>query len=621
MKKTVIFLFIIVYSLNIFAQKDADERLAIQYYQNKEYEKAAALFKKFNDKRADSYIYFYYYQTLLELKQYKELERVVKRQQQTYPTSQRYKIDLAYVYEREGNADKANKEYQRCLNEMPAKENSVKELYNAYLVRGQRSFALEALQKGRKVLKNDKLFSKEITAIYKQLNQSDKIIEEALSLVADNDVAYLDDAESIIQDLLADDADQQNYLSLKSILQRNTQKEPNNNCYMYLLYWMYLVHKDYDDALILAKSMDKRYKEDGERVYKLALAMEDSRDFNSAIEALQYVVNKGEKYNYYTSAKFEILNVKYRKVTSTYPVRMVEVMSLESEFAKLINEYGLHSGTSDWIRKYAHLLAFYVNKPEPAMAILNEAMIAAGRDAREKALYKIDLADIQLYTGDVWEATLNYSQVEKDLPNDTIGHLAKYKNAKLSFYIGEFDWAKNQLDVLSAATSKLIANDALYFSLIISDNEEEEDDDNEDTTEVSLFSTPRLSNQPLRYFAKADFLMFQNKDDEAMKMLDSVILVSPLDKLVDDVYYQKAKLLIKKNDYLGAEALYQKILSNYPYEVLADDAAYSLAELYEYYLKDNQKAMDSYQKLMMDYPNSVYVVDARKHYRNLRGDL
>ena len=619
MKKAVLLLFITIFSLNIFAQKDSDERLAIQYYQNKEYEKAAELFKKCYDKKSDLYIYSYYYQTLLELQRYKDLEKVVKKQQQVLPSSQRVKVDLAYVYERSGQTDKAQKEYQRALNELPARENAIKELYNAFLVRGQKEYAADALVKGRKLLKNNKLFSKELTRIYIQMNQPAKVIDEALALVADNDVTYLDDAEAIIQDLLADDDDQQDYLTLKSVLQRNTQKEPNNNCYMYLLYWLNLIHKDYDAALVMAKSMDKRYKEDGERVFKLAQVMSENRNYDGAIEALNYVIAKGSKYDYYTSAKYELLNVKYKKLTSTYPVRMADAMNLESEFRKLLNEYGLHSGTSEWVRKYAHLLAFYVNKSEQATEILNNAIVAAGRDAREKALYKIDLADIQLFTGDIWEATLNYSQVEKDLPNDTIGHLAKFKNAKLSFYIGEFEWAKNQLDVLSAATSKYIANDALYFSLLISDNEEDKEE--EDTTTTSLFGGQQADNQPLRYYAKADFLIFQNKDDEAMQYLDSVLLVSPLDKLADDVYFQKAKLLIKKKDYLGAESLLQKILTRYGEDILADDAAFALAELYDYYLKDIPKAMECYQTLMRDYPSSVFVVDARKRYRELRGDF
>ena len=125
--------------------------------------------------------------------------------------------------------------------------------------------------------------------------------------------------------------------------------------------------------------------------------------------------------------------------------------------------------------------------------------------------------------------------MEKDFPNDTIGHLAKFKNAKLSFYIGEFGWAKSQLDVLRAATSKLIANEAMYLYLLIADNEEDIDDededdemDAEDTTYNFLFQDENR-NIPLKLFAKADFLIFKNQNDQAVAVLDSILMIDPYD--------------------------------------------------------------------------------------------
>ncbi len=315
-------------------------------------------------------------------------------------------------------------------------------------------------------------------------------------------------------------------------------------------------------------------------------------------------------------AKMKLLDVRYTMLTNTLPVKMVDAVNLERDFKKLLNENGLHSGTTDWIRKYAHLLAFFTNKPQEAIDLLSQAM-ANTNDTKEKNTYKLDLADIQLYMGNVWDASLNYSQIDKDMPTDVLGNEAKFKNAKLSFYIGEFKWAKSQLDVLSAATSKLISNDAIYFSLLISDNLEEDDDD-EDT--VAIVFDGGASNPALKKYAEADFLIFQNKDEEAMVALDSVITLSPFGTLVDDALYQKALILIKRKDYFGAEALLQKILNNHGTELLGDDAAYQLAQLYEYYLKDSSKAMEYYQKIMRDYNGSLYVVDARKRYRALRGD-
>lgn len=616
MKKILLTFLIAIVAIIGFAQGQTDEQLAIEYYRNGEYEKAVEMFDKIYSKNPNSYIYYTYYQTLLELQDYDALEKVVKKKIKTQPTVQRYKIDLGYAYERANNVEKAQKVYEEAIAEVDVNENAIKELYNAFISKALRDYAIQTLIRGRKLLKNEKLFSTELTTTYAQLNRNDKIIEEALALVGDNDSQYLNQSEAILQNLLIEDEDNQKYLTIKSILQKEVQKNPSNTCYLSLLFWVYKLNKDYPEALILAKSIDKRDRGNGEIVFDLARIAASNRDYETAIEAFEYVISKGENSTYFTSSQFELLNVKYARLTSHFPVKMADALNLEQEFKKLLEENGIHSGTSEWIRKYVRLLAFYVDKQQEAINILNQAIANADRDLREKATYKVDLADIQLYMGNVWDATLNYSQVDKDFPNDTIGQLAKFKNAKLSFYIGEFNWAKSQLDVLRAATSKLIANDAMYFSLLISDNEEEEEEEVD-----SLFMGNTLSNAPLRYYAKADFLRFQNKDEDAFKMLDSVLLVSPYGPLDDDVLYQKAQILIRKKDYFGAEILLKKIVETYSSDILADDATFQLAELYEYYLKDIPKAMEYYEKVMKEYPGSLFVVNARKQYRILRGDI
>ena len=591
--------------------------MALQYYKDKEFDKAVELFEKIQSKKPNSYVYYYYYASLMELQRYDDLEKLCKRQVRNFPNVQRYKVDLGYAYERAGENQKAEKQYQELLRNLQAKEFSVQELYSAFYSRLKYDYAIESILKGRKLLNNDKFLAKEIIALYQHLNQTEKIIDEALNLVKEDDETYLEQAQTAIQNLLQDDEDQIKYNTVKTTLQKYTQKYPSNISYLNLLLWINQLHKDFPEALELAKSIDKRTKKEGLKTYPLALVAAENKDYETAIEALNYVISKGEDAMNYVLAKMKILDVRYQQLTSTSPVKMVDAMNLERDFQKALEENGIHSGTMDWIRKYAHLLAFYVNKPQAAIDLLTHAS-SNTKDNKEKSQYKIDMADIQLYMGDIWEASLNYSQVDKALPNDALGSEAKFKNAKLSFYIGEFDWAKSQLDVLAAATTKLISNDAIYFSLLIADNQEEEEGDDEDTTQM-LFGQ-ETKNLPLKKYAEADFLIFQNKDDKALEVLDTVIAMAPFGTLVDDALYQKALIYIKQKNYLGAEALLKKIEENHGTELLADDAVYQLAELYEYYLKDISKAMEYYQKIIRDFSSSLYVVEARKHYRALRGD-
>lgn len=592
--------------------------MALQYYKDKEFDKAVELFEKIQSKKPNSYVYYYYYASLMELQRYDDLEKLCKRQVRNFPNVQRYKVDLGYAYERAGENQKAEKQYQELLRNLQAKEFSVQELYSAFYSRLKYDYAIESILKGRKLLNNDKFLAKEIIALYQHLNQTEKIIDEALNLVKEDDETYLEQAQTAIQNLLQDDEDQIKYNTVKTTLQKYTQKYPSNISYLNLLLWINQLHKDFPEALELAKSIDKRTKKEGLKTYPLALVAAENKDYETAIEALNYVISKGEDAMNYVLAKMKILDVRYQQLTSTSPVKMVDAMNLERDFQKALEENGIHSGTMDWIRKYAHLLAFYVNKPQAAIDLLTHAS-SNTKDNKEKSQYKIDMADIQLYMGDIWEASLNYSQVDKALPNDALGSEAKFKNAKLSFYIGEFDWAKSQLDVLAAATTKLISNDAIYFSLLIADNQEEEEEGDEEDTTQMLFGQ-ETKNLPLKKYAEADFLIFQNKDDKALEVLDTVIAMSPFGTLVDDALYQKALIFIKQKNYLGAEALLKKIEENHGTELLADDAVYQLAELYEYYLKDIPKAMEYYQKIIRDFSSSLYVVEARKHYRALRGD-
>jgi tetratricopeptide (TPR) repeat protein len=630
MNRLLLFLILLFNIFFVFAQRSQEEQLAVQYFQQGDYEKAKAIFKPIFDKKPDSYIYSYYYLVLLYLEDYKELEKAVKAQQKAFPAMRRYDIDLGYVYERQGDLNKALKEYDAAVKNLPAQEAAYRDLHYAFLGKAKRDYAIDVLLKGRRVLQNSKLFTKELVSVYSSLKNTDKVFEEAFNLVKDGDEKQLTEAQTILQNLIIEDEEQTTYLLLKTALQKEIQKNPNNLEFVYLLYWAYQLNKEYADAFLIAKSLDKRSKGEGEIVMELASNAAQNRDYETAKETLAFIIAKGEVSPYYTAAKFQLLDVKYLQLSSVSPIKILEAKQLEQEFKKLVEEYGINQGTSEWIRKYAHLLAFYVNKPDEAIELLNTAIANADiRNPIQKALYKVDLADILLFSGNIWDATLLYSQVDKDFPNDTIGQNAKYKNAKLTFYIGEFEWAKSQLDILRAATSKLIANDAMQFSLLITDNEEDEDEEDEnemeeemeDTMYYGLFGNDLRKNIGLLYYAKADFMLFQNNDEEALKYLDSIAIVAPLSKLNDVVLFTKAKIFTRQKKYLEAAALYQRICDIYSAGLLGDDALFYLGDLYEYHLKDVSKAMECYQKLMKDYPGSLFVVDARKRFRALRGDF
>lgn len=280
-----------------------------------------------------------------------------------------------------------------------------------------------------------------------------------------------------------------------------------------------------------------------------------------------------------------------------------ELVQLENDYMFLLDEFGRNSGTAFAIRQLANLQAYYLSKPENAVTALENLLALSGLPPSTIATVKLELGDIYILTGEVWEAALIYGQVEKQFANEPSGQEAKFKNARLSYFQGDFMWAKAQLDVLKASTSQLYANDALNLRLLISDNLQNETDTN-----------------ALKIYARSDLATFKNLSEKALSTLDSIEKQFPANSLADDILMAKAKIFTKQNRLTEAAEQFQKIIKDYSFDLWADDALFELAEIYETKLNDPLKAKDLYQKIITDFPGSLYVIEARKRFRTLRGD-
>jgi tetratricopeptide (TPR) repeat protein len=276
---------------------------------------------------------------------------------------------------------------------------------------------------------------------------------------------------------------------------------------------------------------------------------------------------------------------------------------LNIDIETAIKKYGTNELTLSLIKKNATLKAYYLNQPNSGIQLLEDVIANYGFDKNTTAEMKIDLADMHLLVGNIWDASLLYSQVEKDFKYEVVGQNAKFKNAKLSYYASDFKWAKTQCDVLKGSTSKTIANDALDLSLIITDAI------GIDTNEV-----------PLQMFAAADLLILQHQYQSALLKLDSINSLFSEHTLGDDIYFKKAEIFKSTNRFVEAAKMYANIVEFFPNELYGDDALYKQAELYDIQLNDKEKAKQLYKDVLDLYPGSIYVVEARKKYRLLRGD-
>jgi TolA-binding protein len=391
---------------------------------------------------------------------------------------------------------------------------------------------------------------------------------------------------------------------MRNFLLKRIQADPNEITYNRLLIWLLIQEKNFPAAIRQAVALDKRTGQEEGNIFGLANIASSNKDYDDAAKAYDYLVSKGKNADYYYPAVQQQVHMQYNRFAEEDPMNMEKARALQDKFDQTLKLLGTNAETSLLISEYAHLLAFYLDKAEDAINLLNEAVALPQLNQEQLAILKTELSDVNVYAGNLWDAVLSYSQVIESNKNNSLGDDVKFKKAKLGYYMGNFQWAKAQLDALRASTSKLIANDAMELSLFINENM---DDDS--------------TAAPLRIFARADLQMFRNNFAGTLAALDSITKLYPYNSLEDDVNFRKAAILQKQGKYAEAAEILESIVTNNGSDMLADDALFQLAEIYRNHLNQKDKATECYKKMLTDYPGSIYVVDSRTEYRKLQDSM
>ncbi len=585
----------------ITAQPQSKIQLAYEYFQSKEYQKAYIEFENlYKQTRSRNYLN-YMIKCQIELGDYEQAEKMIKKQIRKNKHDLLNYIDLGNIYKLKKEDKKAEEQYEYVLKNIPANRNMIARIGNSFLSKREFNHAETTYLKGRKLISYR--FHYELANVYAYQRKSQELINEYLDLLVEDP-----ESQPTIKNHLQARMNANYDENFKTILKRSLIKriQKNAGIYMYndMLVWYYVQEKDFSNAVIQAKALDRRLKEGGRRLVELGALATSNGMYETAKEAYQYVIKKDKNSFYYRDAKLAYLNVLYTQVEKGQIKSKEQIENLEKQYHEAIQEFGRNYTTIALIKDFAHLLAFYLNKSSEAVNLLHSAIELPNLKPLLKGACKIKLADILLLQDNIWEATIEYAQAEKMNKGNPIGYEARFKRAKLAFYMGNFDWAQAQLDVLKGSTSQLIANDAFYLSMLIKDNI------GEDTTHSAL-----------KYYARAEMFLEQNKEKEALLVLDTLENNYKTSTLIDDVLFLKAKLFEKQGNVDEAIVNLKKITENsYAFDLLGDDAMYKLAQIYDYQKNNKEEAMKYYKKIIFDYPGSIYVTESRKRFRMLRGD-
>ncbi len=572
--------------------------LAENYYREGAYEKATQIYKKlytsspFNTTYLSRLISCYQ-----ETDQFILAENLLKGRIKANKSQAYLYVYLGYNYQRQQQTEKASENYKLALNSLdkiPSYGGIIGRLFKDYNLLDN---AILAYEKAMEANKNAN-YNFQIAQIYGEKGDFKKMFESYIDLVDKNE-QYFDLVQRYTSKYITDDAENEANILFRKTLLRKSASNPKD-VWNTLLSWLFTQQKDYNKAFIQEKALYQRSVQDLNAIFTIGKIAFENKFFEAAKQCFDFIVEK-------SSTKSETINAHLFLMKIAIETKNPETENL---FKKLFLAFGKNSATIKLQVAYADYLTFTKNEPLQANTVLEEALSYANSKF-DKARIKLKLGDVLVFTNKFNKALIYFSQIQTQLKNHQLAQEARFKVAQTSYFKGDFEWAKAQLKVLKGSTTQLIANDAVNLFLKISDNE-------------PVDSIP----SGLKQLAKAELLAFQNKDEAALSELNSLftrkdIFINgfiPSEVIYDDVLFFKAKLLIKQQKYTEAITALDKIIAADNQSFLTDDVYFMMAETYNNHLKNSEKAQEYYQKIIFDYTSSIYLVDARKKFRKLRGD-
>ena len=589
MKKLFLHIFLF-FSLVCFSQ---NEQLAQYYYDKGDFEKAKIGYEELLQSVPQNMQYFLRtidcYQ---QLQQFDVAEKAIQQRLEKYNQGNLL-VELGYNFQLQKNGPKAINYYDQAIDQIKKNPNEVYSISNSFERKVLLHYALKSYQVAIEMQPNFN-FNYQIGLLYGQLGNIEMMITTFL------DDAYTNPQNSIrIQNQLVrfmvDDGDANFNEILRKALILRTQKN-QDLFWNHYLSWFYVQQKEFEKAFVQEKAIYKRNPESLATIINLAQLAIEEENQEAAKEILAFVLENTKDLELLIQANSYLMEMKIEKATEK------DFASINTELDNLLREFEISPFTLSLQLIQAHFVAFNLKKPEDAKVIIKKALEMRLNDY-DAARAKMELADIFLFEEKFNQALLYYSQIELDLKNDVVAHEATLKAAKTSYFKTDFAWALKQFKELKSANTQLIANDALEYFLLINDNAVA------DSTQTAL-----------KQFAKGDYLLYQNRNQEAIVQFQSVLQKYKGQEIEAVTLLRLGKIYEKKAEYNLALSQYQAIIDQHSDGIYVDEALFFSAEIYRKELQQPEKAKPLYEKILFGHQDSIYFVEARKKYRQLRGD-
>ncbi|MEZ4793128.1 MAG: tetratricopeptide repeat protein [Gelidibacter sp.] len=588
--KTFSLLVSLLFSGFIFAQS---EQLSDDYFKRGEFEKALIGYQQLYQKNPSNSNYlFQLIKTHQQLKQYDAVQQLLSQMILTNENPQLL-VELGYNYQLQDSVALAKQYYGKAFLKVEENPNYVFGVTHQFEDHSLLDEAILAYKKGME-LNPSFNFNIQLAQIYGEQGNVEEMFSNYIDYI-ETKPAFINNAKRAFSDFVSENKENENNLILKKLLLKKLQSQPHDYWYE-LLSWLFVQEKEYAKSFTQEKALYRRNPESLDRIIELAVMAHNEKQNDDATEIFNFVLETTQDIDTKLLASQYLLDMEIENAHEK------DYTAINKKYLDLFKQYGTYEQTLSLQISYGNFLAFYLKKPQEASDFLKKSL-QLNLSPFQEASVKLKLGDILVLQEKFNEALIYYSQIQANLKNSTISQEARFKVAKTSYYKGDFEWAESQLKILKSSTSQLIANDALDLKLLISDNKYE------DSLHVAL-----------KLYAKADLMAFQNRTDEAINLLGQILAEHKGESIEDEALLKQAKLFEKKKQYDKAVANYLSIIANYGDDILADDAMYFLAELYNNQLAEPEKAKELYEQIIFKHEDSIYSVEARKKFRMLRGD-
>lgn len=506
-----------------------------------------------------------------------------------------------------GDEDFAYDSWRKAVDVAPAQVNTYRIVYQS--LSNVRLFdkSVEVLEEARTTLNDPEQFQVDLAWLYSLIGEYAKSMQEYVGILAKNDRQL-----SYVRSRLGRFVEQENVLDEGiPVVEEAVRVDPLNRSFRELLGWLYLENRQFDKAFDVYRAIDRLEQEEGNVLFNFAQQAADAGAYGISSQAFAEVLDRYPNSPAAPEAQLGLSRMHEKHAEDLAErafddagnrVAAPNYEAALENYRIFLQKYPSHAAYPEVLQHIGRLQQDIFYALGDAESTLKEVIdrFPASLAFQEA---NFDMGRIAVLRDDLSKARLIFSRVEEELRIGELAERARFELALIHFYQGEFDAALTLTQVMNENTSTDIANDAIELKVLLFENK-----------------GPDSLNAPLNMYAKASLAARQRLYPQALSTLDSLMLQFGNHPLMDDARFLRSKTL---RDIGRAEEALNGFLEFpliHPESFFVDRSLFTAAEMYDYELGKEDLAIETYSRLLNEYPGSLLASKARERIRILRGD-